>query len=84
MAVKYYSKARKTLDHYKQMPTFRSIEDDCTTIIKNLKVKLYARLDANESSSEIIAESVNLLNQVCTVYNPGVEFWRKIALEAVN
>merc|ERR1712127_19724 len=37
MAVKYYCKARKTLDHYKQMPTFQSIEDDCTSIINNLK-----------------------------------------------
>lgn len=64
MAVKYYSKARKTLDHYKQMPTFRSIEDECNTIIANLKVKLYERLDATDSSSDVIFESVNLLYQL--------------------
>ena len=75
MAVKYYCKARRTLDHYKQMPTFRSIEDDCTSIINNLKIKLYERLDSTDSSQETISESVDLLyklgepmEQLCTKY----------------
>lgn len=46
------------------MPTFKSIEDDCQTIIKNLKSKLYERIDAVESSNEVIFESVNLLYQL--------------------
>ena len=84
MAVKYYSKARKTLDRYKQMPTFKSIEDDCQAIIKQLKLKLYERIDSNSSSdttsSENIFESVNLLHQLdepmenlCSKYIERVE-----------
>ena len=80
MAVKYYSKARKTLDRYKQMPTFKSIEDDCNAIISDLKLKLYERLDCTESSSDTIFESVNLLYQLdepmenlCTKYISRVE-----------
>lgn len=84
MAVKYYSKARKTLDRYKQMPTFKSIEDDCQTIIKQLKLKLYERIDNNSSSdtnsSESIFESVSLLYQLdepmenlCSKYIDRVE-----------
>lgn len=75
LAVKYYCKARKTLDHYKQMPTFRSIEDECTTIINNLKLKLYEKLDAPDSSQETVSEAVDLLfklgepmEQLCSKY----------------
>lgn len=64
MAVKYYCKARKTLDHYKHMPTFRNIDDECQTIIQNLKTKLYERLNSTESSFEIISESVDLLTKL--------------------
>lgn len=64
MAVKYYCKARKTLDHYKHMPTFRNIDDECQTIIGNLKLKLYERLNSTESTFEIISESVDLLTKL--------------------
>jgi hypothetical protein len=80
LAVKYYCKARKTLDHYKQMPTFKNIEDDCKLIINNLKLKLYENIDSLESSSEKISESVNLLyqldepiNNLCSKYLNRVE-----------
>jgi vacuolar protein sorting-associated protein 51 len=81
MAVKYYSKARKTLDRYKQMSTFKSIEDDCQAIIKDLKLKLYERIDSSsDNSSESIFESVNLLHQLdepmenlCSKYIERVE-----------
>lgn len=43
-AITYYLKARRTLDHYKHMPTFKNIDDDCTAIIGELKSKLYARI----------------------------------------
>ena len=75
MAVKYYCKARRTLDQYKQMPTFRSIEEDCTLIITNLKLKLYERFDSTDASQETISESVDLLyklgepmEQLCSKY----------------
>ena len=64
MAVKYYCKARKTLDHYKHMPSFRGIEDDCTQMISPLKEKLYERLNSQHSSSEAIGDSVLLLTQL--------------------
>lgn len=63
-AVMYFCKARKTLEHYKQMPTFKGIEDDCLTIIDKLKEKLYDRIDSAESSTEAILQSVDLLNQL--------------------
>lgn len=63
-AVVYYSKARKTLDHYKHMPTFKNIEDDCITIINKLKKKLYERIELSDSSTETVLESINLLNQL--------------------
>lgn len=79
-AVKCYCKARKTLDHYKHMPTFKSIEDDCSSIIHNLKQRLYERIDQVESTNEIISESINLLNQLgepidilCTKYITRIE-----------
>lgn len=64
LAVKYYSKARRTLEHYRHMPTFVNIDNECQQIISNLKSKLYDRLNSTESSFEIIAESVDLLTQL--------------------
>ncbi len=61
LAVKYYCRARRTLDHYKQMPTFRSIEDECSAIIKILKARLYERLD---SSDRLAQEAVDLLSKL--------------------
>jgi vacuolar protein sorting-associated protein 51 len=63
-AVKYYCKARRTLDHYKQMPSFQSIEDDCTLIIANLKSKLYVNVNSIGSSPELVVESFQLLIQL--------------------
>ena len=63
-AVMYYCKARKTLEHYKHMPTFRNIEEDCSVIMNKLKEKLYERIDSIETSQGTLMESVNLLNQL--------------------
>ena len=64
LAVKYYSKARRTLDHYKHMPTFVNIDNECQQIIGSLKTKLYTRLNSTDSSFETIAESVDLLTRL--------------------
>ena len=64
MAVKYYSKARKTLDYYKHMQTFGNIDEECSLIINNLKIQLYERMNSLDSSFEIIAESVELLTKL--------------------
>ena len=57
------------------MPTFRSIEDECTTIIKNLKSRLYEQIDSTQASPEVILESIDLLfklgepmDQLCSKY----------------
>jgi vacuolar protein sorting-associated protein 51 len=63
-AVKYYTKARRTLDRYKHMSTFKSIEDDCAQIIQVLKRKLYERLNATDTTQDIVSESVDLLAQL--------------------
>lgn len=63
-AVYYFTKAKKTLDHYKQMSTFKNIEDDCSLIIENLKQKLYDRIDLADSKPNEILESVDLLCQL--------------------
>lgn len=63
LAVKYYCKARRTLDHYKQMPTFRSIEDECTALVNDLKARLYERLDGG-AAQQVTAESVDLLSKL--------------------
>lgn len=84
-AVFYYLKARKTLDHYKHMPTFKNIEDDCLTIMNKLKKKLYDRIessssDEDNSSTESVLESINLLHELgepmgdlCATYIERVE-----------
>lgn len=73
-AVMYYLKACKTLDHYKHMPTFKSIDDDCVTIMGELKKKLYARIESSSgdgggestvtSSIDSTLESISLLHQL--------------------
>lgn len=63
-AVMYYMKARKTLDHYKHMPTFKNIEDECLQIMGKLKRKLYETIESPESSTERVLESINLLSQL--------------------
>lgn len=64
MAVRYYCKARRTLDHYKHMPSFKGIQDDCNKIIVNLKDLLKAKYEATDSSIETIVECVDLLIQL--------------------
>jgi hypothetical protein len=63
-AVMYYCKARKTLEHYRQMPTFYNIDEDCLVIINKLKEKLYEKTDLLETSNEGLTESIHLLNQL--------------------
>ena len=64
MAVRYYSKAKRALDHYKQMPSFKGIDDDCNKIINNLKSILNRKYDAAESSTDTILECAELLIQL--------------------
>ena len=63
-AVRYYCKAKRALDHYKQMPSFKGIDDDCNKIINNLKSILNKKYDAAESSTDTILECAELLIQL--------------------
>lgn len=83
----YFLKARKTLDHYKHMPTFKNIEDDCLSIMSKLKVRLYERIEASSTASdtthstaESVLESISLLHELgepmgdlCSTYIERVE-----------
>ena len=64
MAVRYFCKAKRALDHYKQMPSFKGIDDDCNKIIFNLKEILKAKYEATDSSTDTILECAELLIQL--------------------
>ena len=84
-AVHYYCKARKLLDHYKHISTFRNIDDDCQSIIGELKRRLYDQLDTldhNSASTQAISDAIHLLYQLdepmdnlCAKYLSRVEKW---------
>jgi hypothetical protein len=64
MAVKYFSRARRALDHYKHMPSFKGIEDDCSNIIVKLKSVLRDKFNADDSSPGELIEAADLLMQL--------------------
>jgi hypothetical protein len=39
-AVRYYTKAQKVLHQYQHMPSFRSIQQDCNSIVEDLRRRL--------------------------------------------
>ena len=56
-----YSKAHRVLEQYQHMPSFHGIQRDCSEIVTKLKAALKSRLDDPESSTSVVAESVDLL-----------------------
>jgi hypothetical protein len=63
-AVKYFSRARRTLDHYKHMPSFKGIEDDCSNIILKLKSVLREKFNSENSTPGKLIEAADLLMQL--------------------
>ena len=49
------------LEQYQHMPSFHGIQRDCSEIVTKLKAALKSRLDDPESSTTVVAESVDLL-----------------------
>ena len=49
------------LQQYQHMPSFHGIQEDCTAIVRQLKSILKKRLNDQQSSTSIVAETVDLL-----------------------
>ncbi|ORZ21359.1 exocyst complex component Sec5-domain-containing protein [Absidia repens] len=60
-AVKYYSRARKLLDHYQHMPAFKGIEKDCCSIMDRIKDELWIGLKQPDASTSKVNEYAKLL-----------------------
>jgi vacuolar protein sorting-associated protein 51 len=63
-AIRYYTKARKALDRYKYIQSFKGIDDECKLIMKNLNCLLKEQFKASNSTIDILLESYDLLIQL--------------------
>ncbi|KAI8343737.1 exocyst complex component Sec5-domain-containing protein [Chlamydoabsidia padenii] len=60
-AVKYYTRARKLLDHYQHMPAFKGIERDCCSIMNKIKDELWSGMKQQDVATEKVNEFAKLL-----------------------
>ncbi|CAO3588068.1 unnamed protein product [Absidia cylindrospora] len=60
-AVKYYSRARKLLDHYQHMPAFKGIEKDCCSIMDRIKDELWIGMKQPDTTTVKVNEYAKLL-----------------------
>jgi len=63
-AVLHYTRAGVALEHYAHMPSFTGIQEDCETIMQQLKVSLHQRLKQPSCPAEELGEAVQLLQQL--------------------
>jgi len=63
-AVMHYSRAGVALEHYQHMPSFAGIQEDCQTIMQQLKVSLHQRLQDPACPADELGEAVQLLQQL--------------------
>jgi len=63
-AVEYWSRANTALDHYRDMPSFQGIQEDCELIITQIKQNLLLRLKNPNCNGEQLCEAVELLQQL--------------------
>lgn len=56
-----YSRARRVLEQYQDMPSFKGIQQDCKSIISQLIVTLKEKMDDPRSTTSTLAETVDLL-----------------------
>ena len=61
MCIRDSFKAYRVLEQYQHMPSFHGIQKDCSEIVTKLKAALKARLDDPQSSTTVVAETVDLL-----------------------
>ena len=59
-----YLKAGVALEHYRHMPSFTGIQEDCESIMTELTKQLRGRLEDPSCQPEQLAEAVQLLRQL--------------------
>ena len=63
-AVQDWLRAERALAHYKDMPSFAGIQEDCDNIMVTLKTDLLSRFSDTNCDSERLGEAVDLLRQL--------------------
>ena len=63
-AVQDWLQAERALQHYRNMPSFAGIQDDCDKIMEELKLELSGRFSQPECDGEKLGEAVDLLRQL--------------------
>lgn len=61
LLIRTYTKAHRVLQQYQHMPSFHGIQEDCTAIVNRLKSILKKRLNDQQATTSIVAETVDLL-----------------------
>ncbi|CEP07030.1 hypothetical protein [Parasitella parasitica] len=61
LAVKYYSKASKLLNHYQHMAAFKGIERDCDAIMEKVKAEIWTSMTDPNVTLQKIADETKLL-----------------------
>jgi len=65
-AVQHWIKASAALKHYRDMPSFTGIQEDCEEIVTDINHRLETRLQDPECSGEQLTEAVQLLQLLGT------------------
>ena len=73
-AVQDWLRAERALKHYKDMPSFAGIQEDCDAIMDKLRSDLMERFSDSRCESEKLGEAVDLLRQLGT---PGHQLCRR-------
>eukprot|EP01133_Synstelium_polycarpum_P006098 gene6098-7063_t len=63
-AVKYYNSNNGILMQYSNIPSFQNIQTECDNIIKNMKSKLYEKLDSINTPQTEVADDAELLMEL--------------------
>ncbi|XP_023319685.1 vacuolar protein sorting-associated protein 51 homolog [Eurytemora carolleeae] len=81
-AVQYWVKASAALEHYRDMPSFSGIQEDCEEIVALMNHDLQLRLKNPECTGEQLSEAVQLLQQLGSPADSLVDSY--LAHEAVK
>ena len=63
-AVQDWLQAERALKHYRNMPSFAGIQEDCDRIMEELKLELSGRFTERDCDAEKLGEAVDLLRQL--------------------
>jgi len=73
-AVENWLRAERALKHYRDMPSFAGIQEDCDNIIEALRMELMARFSDPDCDADKLGEAVELLRKLGT---PGQDLCLK-------